>query len=389
MQKSIVNRLKLQSCTTYNVKIEESAGRTPRLRTSYLLPHTQAMVAYTVSMQAFSRVVVPHILTETLLEEKKVFMLAQVQRNMMPWTEKGITNIEYMRQYMAKVGSQQISTQLAPWAIYECYSESRLQRLFLRRCVLLQTGENQRGVVIAGSFAAHTYQCSIGAKPAWAPNDIDIFVTQPDLLRTIQRLYTTVYVKPLGKRLRRRIGIGSFKNHIHTNREGDPDVQKEKDERPFDRERLPMAIEEFLLESTSMRTNQSIAEGMRSIPAHLPLMQKKQAYTVQKTLVLRAVPRCNISVNVIYIQISKEDTQKQHKSLAHAICSEFDMAQCAISLDVNNSLQYTTEAHVKDTKELLETKKMRLMPSAFTAPRKPLETELHRIVKYLERSFTW
>ena len=39
-------------------------------------------------------------------------------------------------------------------------------------------------------------------------------------------------------------------------------------------------------------------------------------------------------------KISYEGTQKKLKSLAHAICSNFDTAQCAISLDVNNTLHY-------------------------------------------------
>ena len=338
------------------------------------------MDSYTASMVAFNRVVVPHILREYLLEEKKMFILAQVQKNVMPWTEEGITNIEYMRQYMAKVGSQQISTQLAPWAIYECYSESRLRRLFLRQCVLLQTGGNLQSVVIAGSFVVHTYQCSIGAKLAWKPNYIDIFVAQQDHLRTIQHLYFTTYVKALGKKLVCR------ENNYYTHEEN-PDMKEVKDERPFDRDRLPTDIEEFLLR-TKFRFPTTIAEGLRCIPANLPSTQKKQAYTVQKTLVLRAVPRCNISVNVIYIEFSYNDTQKKHKSLAHAICSNFDMAQCAISLEVNDAFQYTFNAHVNDTKELLKTKKMRLMPAAFMSPFMQPRRELQRIAKYLERSFT-
>ena len=139
---------------------------------------------------------------------------------------------------------------------------------------------------------------------------------------------------------------------------------------------------QFLLQTT-------IAEGLRCIPANLPSTQKKQAYTVKKTVVLRAVPYCNISVNVIYIEFSYNDTQKKHKSLAHAICSNFDMAQCAISLDVNDALQYTINAHVNDTKELLERKKMRLMPAAFMSSFVQPQRELQRIAKYLERSFTW
>ena len=39
-------------------------------------------------------------------------------------------------------------------------------------------------------------------------------------------------------------------------------------------------------------------------------------------------------------KISYEGTRKKLKSLAHAICSNFDTAQCAISLDVNNTLHY-------------------------------------------------
>ena len=54
------------------------------------------MDSYTASMVAFNRVVVPHILREYLLEEKKMFVLAQVQKNVMPWAEEGITNIEHM-----------------------------------------------------------------------------------------------------------------------------------------------------------------------------------------------------------------------------------------------------------------------------------------------------
>ena len=140
--------------------------------------HTEAMDANTEFMLAFSRVVVPYIFREYLLEEKRMFALAQVQRNVMPRIQEGMTNIEYMCQYMANVEHQNLPAHLAPLAIYECYSESRLRRLFLRQCVLLQTGGNLQSVVIAGSFVAHTYQCSIGAKPAWTPNDIDIFVTQ-------------------------------------------------------------------------------------------------------------------------------------------------------------------------------------------------------------------
>ena len=79
----------------------------------------------------------------------------------------------------------------------------------------------------------------------------------------------------------------------------------------------------------------------------------------------------------------------ERKSKQHAICSNFDMAQCAISLDVNDALQYTINAHVNDTKELLETKKMRLMPAAFMSPFMQPRRELQRIAKYLERSFTW
>ena len=39
-------------------------------------------------------------------------------------------------------------------------------------------------------------------------------------------------------------------------------------------------------------------------------------------------------------KISYEGTRKKLKSLAHAICNNFDAAQCAISLDVNNTLHY-------------------------------------------------
>jgi len=151
----------------------------------------------------------------------------------MPWTEEGVTNIEYMRQYMANVEYQQLPTHVNPWAIYKCYSESRLRRLFLRQCVLLQTGGNLQSVVIAGSFVAHTYQCSIGAKPAWTPNDIDIFVTQQYHLRTIQQLFLTTFVKPLGKTL--------------VCRENNDYIDEGKDERSFDCDRLPTDIEEFLL----------------------------------------------------------------------------------------------------------------------------------------------
>ena len=107
------------------------------------------------------------------------------------------------RQWLAVYEGERISRIPTLWILYRYYHASHLQRLFLRRVVLL--GSNMRlnstggsaCVAIAGSFPLSLLMNSFGDH-TWHPNDIDIFVGGEMDFEYLVSLYIRMLLLPLG-----------------------------------------------------------------------------------------------------------------------------------------------------------------------------------------------
>ena len=136
---------------------------------------------------------------------------------------------------------------------------------------------------------------------------------------------------------------------------------------------------------------------MRAIPNHLPPRQSPRTYRVKETRILNLRPRLRrgrltpqpvlcMQVNIILIKFNT--SLPLGISAAQRLCESFDMAHCAVSVTVDDNMEYSTMDHAGDAGQLLRHHRIRLMQAIFQAPRDPIFQGLARIAKYLRRGFT-
>ena len=264
-------------------------------------------------------------------------------------------------------------------------TQPALMRLFLH------AASSATNCVIAGGFATCKFmEQQQHDRVTWTPGDIDIFITSEDTGALLLECFRETVATPLGVEVTERI----------SHRYPDEDDEESSASLSACEEDVPNTLHDAVSEwITGLRASDSDAsQRLWGILEILPKWFAPPSYEIIKTTktefedpivpVINPIARFSVAsllpVNVIYIRMLSE--AEDPRDLADIVCSNFDMAQCCVSVSVGEEGEYHTRCF-SSAIEALSQERIIFEHRAFCMGPNAVEVQMRRIRKYIGRGF--
>ena len=308
---------------------------------------------------------------------------------------------------------------------FRAYRAAVLQSIFVRD-VLREIPCS----VVAGGYPAAVYQHLQLKSEGFQPSDLDIFVDERGNVRDIMRLYDLIVLAPLGLYMhftrREHSGLGSDSESSLSL--GSDDSESETDDmKPLhiEVEAVPRAqwwthdaLQPYILEWVEKQTTDlhrhiqrhdlsvdvantykfgagQLQQVHERLPSSLLLPDYRVFYTIRITpqpapaigVVVREegkVPPVLLPINVVFVKWQR--FLPMGSSIGQALCKNFDLLACGISLTVNADLSFSFQEVPGAFQDLLDLR-LTLQPFAFACQRGRVDWQMDRLWKYCLRGF--
>ena len=374
-----------------------------------------------------------HILSQYILSPIDLVPVRQSSRSFVGLGTGRQHFIAYLQEHESFI------TKTLPRSSLELYKEfhaSHLQRIFLRTAMEKLQSKPEIRVCISGSYPLSIRVRQHRGTCAWLPGDIDIFFshTAPDkqtgssMFEMLVEMYTAIVANPLVLEVHSeksedykssdeevnnsRETISVVSNIIHTDMSSSESVDsigsihsgaaqnlrhiscRPSKQAIHDRIRLYCAtVKENIYYGADRHMTQIIIEQLEKILEELPGASVCPDYFVKESCIIQTrtyeslwrQPAVLRDINLIFVKTLEK--LPPQKSFAGLICSSFDMAQCAVSLECDSNLAYHTFLHESDAYQLIHDSRIRLTSRAFISGNDAVVKQLNRVVKYIRRGF--
>ena len=288
-----------------------------------------------------------------------------------------------MRQWLNRHESGRGMGRMDVRLLYLEYHTARLMRLFLK------AASSVNDCVIAGGYAACKFM-EQQTRVTWAPGDIDFFTTSEDSGARLLQCFREKVATPLCVEVTERI----------SHRYPDSDDEDSSASWSGSEEDVPKFLNDEVSEWIAGLdpSENDASQQLWGILEMLPKCFDPPNYEIIKTTktefenpsvpAISPITRFSVAsllpINIIHIKLLNQ--AEDPRGMAEIVCSNFDMAQCCVSVSFGEEGEYYTRCFSRAI-DALRQERIILQPRAFCTGPNAVEVQMRRVMKYIGRGF--